>query len=181
MTRLRFAILLPVLFVLLTSFLWFWSRAQYKAFIRTTITANESSPEWQDWPEVWTDYTPAPLQLAGALNVPVATFAHPMYSLVHSDVKVLKLLALLLGVATQWGYVGWTWDVRSPRRNRWPTRITAALGIPFSVFLLPASFSMYHVGVVYQASAVLWAGAIFWHSVRVLRRNDRNFPIRPLT
>jgi hypothetical protein len=92
MPRLRLAWVLPVICTLLTSGLWFWSRTQYQAFGHSAVTVNASSPEWEGLPEIWTDFTPVPLEIAGALNAPVATFAYPMYQLLHSSTPKMEVV-----------------------------------------------------------------------------------------
>ena len=169
MTRPRFAALLPVVFVLLTCSLWFWSRAQYQSLIRSTVTINGSAPEWQKWPEIWTDYTPVPLEIAGALNVPVATFTYPLYKLLHSETSKWTLLALLLAIAVQWNLVGRAWDRRQRVASTPPRRIAAMLGILFAVYLLLASIPMYHVALIYKSAAVIWAVSIGWHFIKAFR------------
>jgi hypothetical protein len=168
MTRLRLTWVLPVVFVLITSGLWFWSNAQYRAFVRSTITVNGSTPEWEAL--AWTDYTPVPLELAGALNVPVATFAYPLYELLDRETSVVKLLVLLIGVGVQWSYVGWAWDSRRTRRSSRAGRLFAMLGIFFGILVVFASMPMHHVAIIYKTAAIIWAVSICWHFARFFKK-----------
>ncbi len=106
MVRYRLTTLLPIFVALITSGLWLWSRQQYLSSVHPQVGS--------DWPVMWTDYTPVPLELAGALKAPVATFAYPLYHLLHADTPTWELLALLLGVAFLWTYVGFVLDTHKP-------------------------------------------------------------------
>ncbi len=171
MARLRLAMLLPVFFTLLTSALWLSARAQYKAFIRSTVTVDGSAQDGQDWPESWTDYTPVSLEIAGALNVPVATFAYPLYQLLHKETSNWKLLGLLLGVTAQWAFVGWVFDTRKSHAR--PSRLLAVLGVQFGVFVLLVSTPMYHVALIYKGFAVLWSISICWYCGKIVIRRSQ--------
>lgn len=153
--------MLPILFVLITVGLWWWAREDYL-----------SVAQQENGLVVWTDYTPIPLEVAGALNVPVATFGYPLYRLVHEVTSRWELIALLLGVAVQWGYVGWVLDSRNASAPA-KSRLRGALGVAgliYGVFVLLVSIPMYHVGVIYKGAAVVWAIFICWHFLSFLRR-----------
>ena len=167
MSRFRLTFWLPIIFALLTSVLWFWAKEEYKTYIRGAV--NGTTQQGVDWPDVWTDYTPAPLQVAGAFNVPVATFASPLYQLLHRDTRMGKLLALLCAVVVQWTFVGWSWDRRKYRTRTILGCTLGVVGIFFAIFILVTTMTMHHVTFIYKASGAVWAGAICWHSINRLR------------
>ena len=174
MRRIRFVWLLPLAQASLATLLWFWAREQYFAFA--------GRPEQGWWLPAFTDYTPPAIQVAGMLNVPVATFAYPLYPLVHLTTSTRELLCWLLGVAILWAYIGWVVDCRGeplplPRAVRVPFAI---LGILFGCFLLLVTLPMFHVGIFYKAAAIVWTIAIWQHFWRLLRpRRIRAVPGPP--
>lgn len=168
MVKPRMAVVLPVFLTCLTAVLWFWSESPYHAFVRSVGNVKQSATEWEEvW---WTDYTPAPLVVAGALNVPVATFVAPLYALVHPQVSIGKLLVALVAVYFQWGYIGWVWDRRESTPATLLRRIVAVVGMLFGVFILIVSIPMFHIGYVYKCAAVIWAVSIWWHFGKAFRR-----------
>ncbi len=163
MVRYRLTTLLPIFVALITSGLWLWSRQQYLSSVHPQVGS--------DWPVMWTDYTPVPLELAGALNAPVATFAYPLYHLLHADTPTWELLALLLGVAFLWTYVGFVLDTHNRAGNRIRlNRIVGAIGILFGVFLLVVTIPMHHVAAIYKSGGVVWSIAIWIHFAAAFRR-----------
>lgn len=147
--------ILPTIIGLTTTFLWLWSVTQHRAQMRSAF---------------WTDETPIPLELAGGLNAPIATFASPMYGLLYSYTSNTKLLELLLGVILLWSYVGWVWDQRERRKTiTVRSRVVAILGILFGIFIICMSVPMYHVGIFYKVAACLWALSICRHFSRYWR------------
>jgi hypothetical protein len=166
MARHRFALLLPILSVLITSGLWLWARQQYFAVIHSGSEGG--------WSVMWTDYTPVPLEVAGALNVPVATFAYPLYRLLQ-DRNIWELLVLLFGVAIFWAYIGFVVDSRkTPRKSTRLRRIAGAIGFLFGVFVLVVTIPMHHVAGIYKGAAVIWSLVICAHFANVFR--NRAFP-----
>lgn len=164
----RMTVILPIFFACLTAALWFWSEAQYRAHVRSLAHVQRSATEWEGaW---WTDYTPIPLVIAGALNVPVATFVAPLYALVHPETSTWKLFVALLAVWLQWSYVGWVWDQRAPAPGNLLRRAVAVVGILFGAFILIVSIPMFHVGYLYKCGAFVWAVSIWWHFGKVLLR-----------
>jgi hypothetical protein len=156
MAKSRFVWILPVILGLTTLFLWFWSLAEFHALTRS-MRADGFIP-------LESDYTPIPLIVAGGLNAPVATFASPMYALLHSNASNVKRVLLFDGVILQWSYVGWVWDRRKACRTIVArSRVIAVLGVLFGVLIVCVSFPMYHVGIVYKTAAVLWALFICLH------------------
>jgi hypothetical protein len=156
MLRYRFTAILPIIAALLTLSLWFMARSDHETFIRSA----GSEPGL-----VWTDYTPAPLQIAGALNAPVATFAYPMYHLLLEGATARELMRLLTGVILLWGYVGFVVDGRGV--SVIPVRalriLCRTMGMLFAIFLLVVTIPMHHVSGIYVIAAVTWAVAIFLH------------------
>jgi hypothetical protein len=82
----RFALILPVCAILVTSALWLGACSQYQSSCL--------------------DCVPIPLQLAGMLNSPIALVAYPFYPLIQGDVSRLYLAVLLVAIALQWAYIG---------------------------------------------------------------------------
>ena len=166
MARHRFALLLPVLAVAVTSGLWLSARAQYRAYL--CVPAGICPPNsWIGW----TDYTPPSIQAAGTLNIPVAIFAHPLYHLVQGTVTKWEQVALLLGVVVLWSYIGWRVDIRNAApRPRTTLRIFAViLGCAFAVFVLIEAITMFHAGILYKLIAVSWSVLMFRHFILLLR------------
>jgi hypothetical protein len=168
MARRRLVVLLPGLSVIITSGLWFWARAQYLGVIcpPTGICRDHG---WIGW----TDYTPIPILVAGMLNAPVAIFCQPLYRLLGEDTKKWELIALLVGVAAQWSYIGWVVDTRRSARSSetLPHRIAGTAGCLFGVWLLIATISMYHIGLFYKAVVVLWSLLIWRHFLNFFRNS----------
>jgi hypothetical protein len=79
---------------------------------------------------------------------------------------------LAIGVAIQWGYVGWVLDSRNASRlsNRWFRGTVGVAGLICGVLLLLVSIPIYHVGVIYKGAAVAWAIFICWHFLSFFRR-----------
>lgn len=157
MARRRFTVLLPIASVLITSGLWLWSRQQYHSRV-------------QPWPEMWTDYTPVSLEVAGAINVPTATFGYPLYHLLHDETKTWELMVLLFGVAVQWAYIGFVVDTRKTRRQGMRRgRIASAIGFLSGIFVLVVTIPMHHVAAIYQFAAVMWSFVICAHFLYAFR------------
>jgi hypothetical protein len=164
MARQRLALLLPILSVLITSGLWLWAQQQYLAAVHPGSTSGWS---------VWTDYTPVPLEVAGAINVPVATFAYPLYHLLQGT--KIEILAFLVGVTILWAYIGFVVDTRkTPRKATRLRSIAGAIGFIFGIFVLVVTIPMHHVAGIYKGAAVIWSLVIcahfahmfrYWHSV----------------
>jgi hypothetical protein len=83
------------------------------------------------------------------------------------------LIALLVGVAILWSYIGWILDTRNaPPRPRGLLRsIAGALGFLFGIFLLAATLPMFHVGLIYKAAALIWVFLICRHFVLFFRNS----------
>jgi hypothetical protein len=163
MVRYRLTVLLPIFVVLITAGLWLWSRQQYSSFVHPQAGT--------DWPLVWTDYTPVPLEVAGAINAPVATFAYPLYHLLHDESPKWKPVVLLLGVAILWTYVGFMLDayIRTGKRIQL-NRIAGAIGILFGLFVLLVTIPMHHIAAIYKAGVAVWSIAIWMHFATAFRR-----------
>lgn len=135
----RFALLLPVCAILITSALWFKARSEY--------------------PHATLDRVPVPLQLAGMLNGPVVLVAYPFYPFVEGDASRLRLAIFVIAVAFQWNYIGRVIDTRkkAPHQRTFPRRAVGALGILFALGGLIVSHNLlYHVGYLYRAAALAW-------------------------
>jgi Zn-dependent protease len=125
---------------------------------------------------MWTDYTPVPLEVAGAINVPVAMFGYPLYHLLHDGTKTWEVLSLLFGVAVQWAYVGFVLDTRNTHTERTRfRRIAGAIGFLFGVFVLLVTIPMHHVAAIYKGGAALWSLVICLHFIKV-SRNQPSVP-----
>jgi hypothetical protein len=172
MVRRRFAVLLPAVAVILTSVLWLWARAQYLR----VICPPDGVCRANGWIG-WTDYTPVPVQVAGILNVPVATLAYPLYRLLSEDTAKWELIALLIGVAAQWTYIGWIVDARNsvPFSTTLLRRTAGAVGILFGVAVLLATIPMYHVGLLYKAAGVIWSFFMCRHFLTFFRKAPVTF------
>jgi len=167
MARLRLTVLLPVIAVLITFGLWQWSLEKYESRLYPKAEKNAL-------PVMWTDYTPVPLEIAGAINVPVATFGYPLYHLLHDETKTRELIALLVGVAVQWGYLGFAVDTRKTLRAATMLgRVASALGFLFGVFILLVTIPMHHVSAFYKFAAVAWSLLICVHFITAL--SNRKF------
>jgi hypothetical protein len=105
------------------------------------------------------------------LNVPVAIFADPLYHLSNAPPNKWKLLALLLGVAILWSYIGWIVDSRkvAPSPKILLRRLAGATGFCFGILLLFATVSMHHVGLLYKTVALVWSFLICRHFLPMLR------------
>jgi hypothetical protein len=150
---------LPILLAFITVVLWLWSAAQYRAFLGLAL---------------WTDYTPIPLEVAGALNAPVATFTSPLYELVQPDTTHLRLALLLIAVVVQWMYVGGVLDRQRSHLTHLENRFVTAIGVGFGLFVLSISFFMHHVALIYRAGAFIWCLLICWHFGRSWRGRARS-------
>lgn len=172
MARRRFALAFPGVSVIVTSGLWFWAQAQYFSII--------CPPEGVCLPNGlvgWTDYTPIPVQVAGMLNVPVATFGYPLYHLLGKETNKWELVALLVGVAAQWSYIGWVVDTRAsaPSSKTLLRRVAGTVGFLFGVALTIATIPMYHVGLLYKAVGVVWSLLICRHFLNFFRNPPATF------
>jgi hypothetical protein len=153
----RFAIILPILSVVITSGLWLSARAQYLRSVGLPAVG-------------WTDYVPPSLQAAALLNIPVAFFAQPLYRLVHDTVSKWELVALLLGAVVLWSYVGWRIDSgNSASHSKTALHMFAAVvGCLFAVVILIQTITMFHVGLLYKTIAVFWSLLMFRHFLLLL-------------
>jgi hypothetical protein len=105
------------------------------------------------------------------LNVPVAIFGTPLYSLVEQTTATSELIALLAGVAVLWTYIGSILDARkaAPRSRSRFRSVVGVLGILFGVFLLVVSIPIYHVGLLYNVVSLMWVFVIVRHFLRFFR------------
>jgi hypothetical protein len=160
--------LLPGVSVIIVSALWLWARAQYLSIVCPPHGVCQPNG-WVGW----TDYTPAPLLVAGMLNVPAATFGYPLYHLLHDGTSKWELTALLVGVAAQWSYIGWVVDTRNsaPSSKTLLRRIAGTAGFLFGVALLLATIPMYHVGFLYKAVGLVWSVLICRHFLNFFRNS----------
>jgi hypothetical protein len=165
MSRHRFSLLLPILFVVITSGLWLSARAQYRAYLCPPVSVCPANA-WTGW----TDYTPPSIQAAGMLNIPVAIFAHPLYHLMQSTVRKRELVALLIGVMVLWSYIGWRIDTRSaaPRPNTTLRTFAVIVGCAFALIVLIEAITMFHAGILYRFIAICWSVLMFRHFVLLL-------------
>jgi hypothetical protein len=141
----RYAWILPVCAILVTSALWLAARSQYQSSCL--------------------DCVPIPLQLAGMLNSPIALLAYPFYPLIRGDVSLLHLAVLLAAIALQWVYIGYVIDNRhtAPRRRTLGRCIAGTLGMLFAVGPLIVAMRMYHLGLLYKSAALLWFLLMAYH------------------
>jgi hypothetical protein len=168
MSRPRLAVLLPGVSVILTSVLWMLARTQYLRFVCPPAGACPPNG-WVGW----TDYTPFSLLLAGMLNIPVAVFGTPLYHLLEDRTSKSGLIALLVGVAVLWSYIGWILDARNaaPRPKSLLRSIAGAVGFLFGIFLLVATMPIFHVGLICKAVALVWVFLICRHFLRFFRNS----------
>ena len=164
MERMRYVVWLPVTAGLITFGLWFWARTIYLALV--CPPGGLCSPI--GWEIGWSDYAPIPLQLAGALNAPVAIFVYPLYYVVRNESMPWNVLLFVAAAALLWAYVGCVLDggcVITKRSTviRVPIGL---LGILFGLFLLVFSMPLYHVSVLYKVAAFIWAVLICRHFLR---------------
>jgi len=171
MLRPRLALLLPSVSVIVTSVLWVFARTQYVRFV---CPPTEACPPtgWVGW----TDYTPFSLLVAGMLNIPVAVFGTPLYHLLEERTSKSELIALLVGVAVLWSYIGWILDTRNaaPRPKSRLRSIAGAVGFLFGIFLLVATLPIFHVGLIYKAVALLWVFLTCRHFLLFFRNSPAN-------
>lgn len=156
---------LPILLAFITVVLWLWSAAQYRASLRAALRP--------DFTPLWSDYTPIPLEIAGTLNAPVATFTSPLYQLVEPDATHFRLGVLLIAVVVQWMYVGWVLDRRRSRLAHLDNRFAMAIGVGFGLFVFGISLFMHHVTLIYRAGAFIWCFLICWHFGRSWHNRTR--------
>jgi hypothetical protein len=163
----RFRLALPVLAAMMCSGLWFWARVQYSRFL---CPPGVCPDQWQL--VTWSHYTPPALQIAGALNVPIASFAAPLYGLMQASIRRWKLLLWGLAIPVQWFVIGWRLDKRGERPTiRTPLRVIGGLvGCFLALFLLVVNIPMFHVGIVYKTASVLWALALLRYFGQFLRK-----------
>jgi len=156
----RFAWLLPVCAILVTSALWLRARSEY--------------------PSSCLDCIPIPLQLAGMLNGPVALLAYPFYPLVQRDVSAGHLAILLAAIALQWAYIGYLIDKRhtGPRQRKCRRWTIGLLGVLFAFGPIAVAIRMYHVGLPYKVVALAWSLLMGYHFFGFLR-NVRGADISP--
>jgi hypothetical protein len=174
MARPRLAVLLPTCGVIVTSALWWVARTEYLRFACRPIG------DCHGWIG-WTDYTPFPIRVAGMLNVPVAIFGTPLYSLLEQTTGTSELTVLLIGVGLLWTYIGSILDARkeAPRSKSVFRSVVGVLGILFGVFLLVVSIPMYHVGVLYNVVSLIWVFVIVRHFLRFFRNPPASSRLNP--
>jgi len=82
-----------------------------------------------------------------------------------------ELIALLLGVAILWCYIGWVLDTRDnpPLLKGALRKIVGAAGCVFGIFLLVVTVPMFHVGLIYKAVALVWVLFIVRHFLLFFR------------
>jgi hypothetical protein len=148
----RFALLLPVCAILVTSALWLRARSQFSLSCL--------------------DCVPIPLQLAGMLNGPVAPLAYPFYPLVQGDASTRHLALLLVAIALQWAYIGYVIDKRHSRpRQRTIWRCTVGLlGVLFAFGSIAVAICMYHLGLLYKVAALAWSLLMAYHFLGFLKK-----------
>ena len=149
---------LPILLASVTVVLWVWSAAQYRAFLGAALRP--------DFTPLWSDYTPIPLEIAGTLNAPVATFTSPLYQLVEPDTTHFRPGVLLIAVVVQWMYVGWVLDRRRSHLAHLDNRFAMTIGVGFGLFVFGISLFMHHVTLIYRTGAFIWCFLICWHFSR---------------
>jgi hypothetical protein len=73
--------------------------------------------------------------------MPIATFGAPLYHLLHERTATSELIALLVGVAILWSYIGWAFDTRNaaPSPKSLLRSIAGTVGFLFGIFLLVAT------------------------------------------
>jgi hypothetical protein len=105
------------------------------------------------------------------LNIPVAIFGAPLYHLLQERATHSELIALLIGVAVLWGYIGWILDTRNaaPHPKSLLRSIAGAVGLLFGVLLLVATIPMFHVGLIYKAVTLVWVFMICRHFLPFFR------------
>jgi hypothetical protein len=170
MLRPRLTMLLPSVSVIVTSVLWMFARTQYLRFVCPPAGA---CPPPNGWVASWTDYTPFSLLVAGMLNIPVAIFGAPLYHLLHERTANSELIALLVGLAVLWSYIGWILDTRNtaPRPKSILSSIAGTVGFLFGIFLFIATLPMFHVGPIYKAVTLVWVFLICRHSLLLCRNS----------
>jgi hypothetical protein len=168
MLRPRLALLLPSVSVIVTSTLWVFARTQYVRFVCPPTGACPPTG-WVGW----TDYTPFSLLVAGMLNIPVAICGAPLYHLLQKRTAHSELIALLIGAAVLWSYIGWILDTRNatPRPKSLLRSIAGAVGLLFGIFLLVATMPMFHVGLIYKAVTLVWVFMISRHFLLFFRNS----------
>jgi hypothetical protein len=168
MKRVRYLVWLPVTAGLVTFGLWFWARTMYLPALVCPPGGTCSPIGWEIG---WSDYASVPLQLAGALNAPVATFAYPLYYLVQNESMPWNVLLFLGAAVLQWAYVGYVLDRGCAFLTRSPViRVPiGALGILLGLFVLVFSIPLHHVSVLYRLAAFVWAVLICKHFFRFFR------------
>ena len=84
-----------------------------------------------------------------------------------------ELIALLIGVAVLWSYIGWILDTRNaaPRPKSLLRSIAGAVGLLFGIFLLVATMPMFHVGLIYKAVTLVWVFMICRHFLLFFRNS----------
>jgi hypothetical protein len=112
------------------------------------------------------------VQVAGILNIPVATFAYPLHRLLSEYTAKWELIALLIGVAIQSTYIGWTVDAQNPVpfSATLLRRTAGTVGILFGVAVLLATIPVYHVGLLYKAAGVVWSFFMCRHFLTFFRK-----------
>ena len=164
MRRVRYVAWLPVTAGLITFGLWFWARTRYLALI--CPPGGFCSPI--GWEIGWSDYAPVPLQLAGALNAPVAIFVYPLYYVVQNESMPWNVLLFVAAATVLWAYVGCVLDggclfLKRSTVIRVPIGV---LGILFGLFVFVFSIPLHHVSVLYRVVAFIWAVLICRHFLR---------------
>ncbi len=170
MRRHKYLLVCPIVMVTLTIGLWIEGRGEYRReYARMVWDHGGDGPA--EWEIFYTDHTAFPIQVAGMLSIPVATFAAPLYALAQGGVSRARLLGWLLAVAVLWAYIGWRFD----NQGRWPpikSPYRQIIGIVFSllsIVLLLNTVTMFHVGLVYRAIGIVWVIAMLRHSLQFFK------------
>lgn len=167
MRQTRYVVWVPVITTVVTVGLWFWARLKYLAL----VCPPDGTCSPLGWEIGWSDYAPFPLQIAGALNAPIATFAYPLYYLVQDESRPWNLLLFAAAAALQWTYIGMVLDNRvhfltSVRLIRIPL---GALVVLFGLFTFVFTIPLHHVSGFYKVAAFGWAILICKHSLWFFR------------
>lgn len=170
----KFVLLCPPAAVVLTVGLWIEGRGEYRREYDRMAwrRGGDVSPKWEI---SYTDHTAFPIQVAGILSIPVATFATPLYPLAQGGVSKTRLLEWLFAVGILWAYMGWRFDnwgrkpqIKSPYRQ-----IIGTILVLFGVVVILDTVGMFHVGLVYRAIGIVWGGAILRHAFQFYKTPDQ--------
>jgi hypothetical protein len=107
------------------------------------------------------------------LNIPIAIFGAPLYHLLQESTTNSELIALLVGIAVLWSYIGYALDARNaaPCPKSLLRNIAGAVGFLFGLFLLVATLPMFHVGLIYKGVTLMWVLLIWRHFLLFFRNS----------